>query len=174
MSAGAGDLDSMRLMARVLTLHYEEGLLQSEVATKLGLSSAKVNRLIKQGRELGLVQITINTPFQRLFELERRLTRRWNLKDCLVVPAVTGSAEATLNQVGRGAALVLVEDDPGRRHDRHVRRQGGAGDDREPRRQPFVRRQCGAHDRRRSGAALHRRQPHRDGDSPTNSAGGPR
>lgn len=109
MNAGAGELDSMRLMARVLTLHYEEGLLQSEVATRLGLSSAKVNRLIKQGRELGLVKITINTPFQRLFELERRLRRRWNLKDCLVVPAVTGSAEATLNQVGRGAAQVLVE-----------------------------------------------------------------
>ena len=99
----------MRLMARVLTLHYEEGRLQSEVATELGLSSAKVNRLIKQGRELGLVKITINTPFQRLFELERRLTRRWNLKDCLVVPAVTGSAEATLNQVGRGAAQAARE-----------------------------------------------------------------
>jgi DNA-binding transcriptional regulator LsrR (DeoR family) len=108
VGASGADLDSTRLMARVLTLHYEEGLLQSEVAIKLGLSSAKVNRLIKQGRELGLVKITINTPFQRLFDLERRLARRWNLKDCLVVPAVTGSTDGTLNQVGRGAAQVLV------------------------------------------------------------------
>jgi DNA-binding transcriptional regulator LsrR (DeoR family) len=51
----------------------------------------------------------VDTPFRRLFELERRLTRRWDLKDCLVVPVVTGSAETTLNQVGKGAAQVLVE-----------------------------------------------------------------
>ncbi|MCP4381831.1 MAG: sugar-binding transcriptional regulator [Hyphomicrobiales bacterium] len=109
MSSSEADFESMRLMALVLTLHYEEGLLQSQVATKLGLSSAKVNRLIKRGRELGMVQISVNSPFQPLFALERKFTQKWNLKNCLVVPAVTGNAETTLNQVGRGAGRVLSE-----------------------------------------------------------------
>ncbi|MHA1555177.1 MAG: sugar-binding transcriptional regulator [Alphaproteobacteria bacterium] len=109
MTTSGADFESLRLMARVLTLHYEEGRLQSQIATELGLSSAKVNRLIKQGRELGMVEITVNSPFQRLFDLERKLTQKWNLKTCLVVPTVTGNAETTLNQVGKAAGRVLAE-----------------------------------------------------------------
>jgi len=101
--------ESMRLIARVLTLHYEEGCPQSQIATELGLSLSKVNRLIKQGRELGMVEISVNSPFQRQFNLERELTQKWDLKNCLVVPAVTGNAETTLNQVGKAAGGVLVE-----------------------------------------------------------------
>lgn len=109
MNTGSTDYETMRLIARVLTLHFQEGQLQSQVANKLGLSTAKVNRLIKRGRELGMVQITINSPLQRLFDLECRFGERWDLKKCLIVPAVTGSAETTLNQVGRGAAQLLEE-----------------------------------------------------------------
>ncbi len=101
--------DQMRLIAKVLTLHYEEGRLQSEIAKELGLSSAKVNRLIKQGRELGMVQITIKSPLLRLFDLESALSGRWGLKNCLVVPAVSGSSETTLNEVGKGAARLLLD-----------------------------------------------------------------
>ncbi len=109
MSGNEPDFEGMRLMAHVLTLHYEEGLQQAQIAAELGLSSAKVNRLIKQGRELGMVEITVHSPFQRQFDLERKLTQKWGLKNCLVVPAVTGSAETTLNQVGKGGARLLVE-----------------------------------------------------------------
>lgn len=109
MNRSGADLESMQLMARVLTLYYEEDRLQSQIATELGLSSAKVNRLIKQGRELGMVEISVNSPFQRLFDLERELTQKWGLKNCFVVPAVTGNAQTTLNQVGKGAGRVLVE-----------------------------------------------------------------
>lgn len=109
MNTNGADFSAMRLMARVLTLYYEEGRLQSKIAADLGLSSAKVNRLIKQGREMGMVEISINSPFQRLFDLERALTQKWDLKNCLVVPTVTGNAQTTLNQVGKGAGRLLVE-----------------------------------------------------------------
>jgi len=45
VSISKADFEGMRLMARVLTLHYEEGHLQSRIAMELGLSPAKVNRL---------------------------------------------------------------------------------------------------------------------------------
>lgn len=104
MSVSGPDPDTQRLIARVLTLHFQEGMLQSEIATDMDLSTAKVNRLIKQGRELGMVEFIIHSPFQRLFELERRLKDRWPLDECVVVDAVTGNVTTTLDQVGRAAA----------------------------------------------------------------------
>ena len=109
MNPGTISPEQLRLIARVLALHFEDGRLQSEIAKELGLSSAKVNRLIKQGREMGMVQITIKSPMLRLFDLEHELKARWDLKNCLVVPTVTGSAEAMLNEVGKSAAALLVE-----------------------------------------------------------------
>ncbi len=109
MTPGNPNPDQMRLIARVLRLHFEEGRAQNEIAAELGMSTAKINRLIKQGRELGIVQITIKSPLLRLFDLERALGERWGLKHCVVVPAVTGSAEATRGEVGKGAATFLLD-----------------------------------------------------------------
>lgn len=109
MNANGIDIESMRTLARVLTLHYEEGRLQSQIATELGLSTAKVNRLIKQGREMGMVEISIKSPFQHVFDFERKLTEAWDLQNCFVVPSVTGNDDTILNQVGKGAGTVLVE-----------------------------------------------------------------
>ena len=81
MSTTGADYENMRLMARVLTLYYEEGRNQSQVATELGLSTAKVNRLIKQAKELGYVEIKVNTPFQTVTGLEDRLRSTFGLQD---------------------------------------------------------------------------------------------
>lgn len=109
MSYASLSPEQMRLIARVLSLHFEEGRQQSHIATELGLSSAKVNRLIKQGRELGMVQITIKSSLIRLFELERAMIDRWKLKSCVVVPTVAGSPEKTLQEVGKGAGGLLLD-----------------------------------------------------------------
>ncbi|WP_171124733.1 MULTISPECIES: sugar-binding transcriptional regulator [unclassified Ruegeria] len=107
MNASGPDPDTLRLIARVLTLHFQEGLLQADIANSLKLSTAKVNRLIKQGREMGMVEFRIHSPFQRLFELERQMKERWPLSACLVVNTVTENAEITLDQVGKSAAQHL-------------------------------------------------------------------
>lgn len=109
MNFATADFETIRLITRVLTLHFEDGRLQSQIAKELGLSTAKVNRLIKQGRELGMVKITINSPYQRLVELENKLTGNWDLKSALVTPTVTGNLETTLQQVGTAAGNLLVE-----------------------------------------------------------------
>jgi DNA-binding transcriptional regulator LsrR (DeoR family) len=99
----------MRLMARVLTLYYEEGRLQSRIAAELGLSSAKVNRLIKQGRELGMVEIIIRTPFQPLFDLETRIKELAEINDVLVTPTVSDNPDVVLQNVGGAAADLLLK-----------------------------------------------------------------
>lgn len=110
----AGELETLgfeqvRRIHTVLAMHFLEGKKQSEISVELNMSTAKVNRLIKQGRELGMVQISINSPYQRLVDLEQALIARWSLDSALVVPAVTDSPGTTLGQVGAVAGNLLVE-----------------------------------------------------------------
>jgi DNA-binding transcriptional regulator LsrR (DeoR family) len=103
------DFELSRLIQTVLTLHFIEGMKQSEIAQKLNLSHSKVNRLIARGRELGMVKINIETPYPRLAELEADLCKAAALRGAVVTPSVQGNAETTLNQVGRAAAGFLLE-----------------------------------------------------------------
>jgi DNA-binding transcriptional regulator LsrR (DeoR family) len=103
------DYDSTRLISRMLTLYYIEGKNQSEVGEALGLSTAKVNRLLKQAREQGLVEITIRTPFQHLFDLEYRLQTVCGVPEAVVIPKLSDDPDAVLQTVGRAAAEHLLQ-----------------------------------------------------------------
>lgn len=107
--AEKADFQTVRQIHSVLAMHFIEGRTQAEIATTTNMSHAKVNRLIKQGREMGMLQITIKSPYQRLTELEKVLSDQWKLQGALVTPTVSGSAETTLQQVGAAAATMLQE-----------------------------------------------------------------
>ena len=101
--------ESIRLINTILTLYYLEEMTQTEIAQRLGFSTAKVNRLLLQAREQGYVNITIKTPFQQLFELEDRLKAVFGLQDDIVIPAVAESSSTPLNALGNSAAEFLLE-----------------------------------------------------------------
>lgn len=103
------EFEAIRQIYTVLMLHFVDGMKQSDIAQMMNLSASKVNRLIAQGRRLGMVRIAIESPFQRLVELEKRLTAVDGLASSIVTPTVAGSAETTLQQVGRAAANQLLE-----------------------------------------------------------------
>ena len=103
------DFETVRQIHAVLVLHFIEGKKQSEIAAELNLSTSKVNRLITQGRKLGMLKIEIESPFQRLMDLEEALNRFARLGNTVVTPTVEGSEKATLQQVGRAAASHLTE-----------------------------------------------------------------
>jgi DNA-binding transcriptional regulator LsrR (DeoR family) len=103
------DYEGMRLMARVLTLYYEEGRNQSQVAADLGLSTAKVNRLIKQAKELGFVEIKIHTPFQTVFDLEDRLRTTFGVQDAVIVPEVSDDPVSEVSALGRAGSTRLLQ-----------------------------------------------------------------
>jgi DNA-binding transcriptional regulator LsrR (DeoR family) len=99
---------SIRLLSEILNLYYLEEKNQTEIATLLGLSTAKVNRLLKQARELGYVEINIRTPFMHLVEIERELKRVYQLPEALIIPSLA-NAPSTLQDVGRAAADYLLQ-----------------------------------------------------------------
>ena len=81
---------------------------QSEIAQRLSLSTAKVNRLLLKGREQGYVNITIRTPFQQLFDLEARLEAVFGIQDAIVIPSLPEGSSSPLNDIGAVAADYLL------------------------------------------------------------------
>lgn len=75
-----------QLSVRVAWLYFMEGLTQTEIAERLGLTRLRVNRLVSEARTSGLVGITLNTPLQSCVELERSLAERFSLASAVIVP----------------------------------------------------------------------------------------
>lgn len=101
--------ETARQIHRVLMMHYKEGLKQSEIAAQMNLSTARVNRLIKQGRENGMVEITIKSDFQPLFDIEEQLKERSNVHTAMITPTISDNPDVVLQIVGEAAAGVLLE-----------------------------------------------------------------
>lgn len=109
MNEAGDDFTSMRQMHAVLVRHFIEGRKQAEIAREMNLSTSKVNRLIAQARKSGMVKISIETPFQRLLDLERRLAATGLVQGAIVSPTVSGDDAVRLGQVGQAAAAHLAE-----------------------------------------------------------------
>jgi DNA-binding transcriptional regulator LsrR (DeoR family) len=76
------------LIVRAAWLYWVGGLNQEETAKRLGLHRSRVNRLLAEARDKGLVSITIQSDEARLFEVERRLESRFGLDFCLTTPPI--------------------------------------------------------------------------------------
>jgi DNA-binding transcriptional regulator LsrR (DeoR family) len=70
----------LELMARAAALYNLEDVTQADVAERLGLSSVKVGRLLKQAREAGIVEITAHAPPAITERLESDMRARFGLR----------------------------------------------------------------------------------------------
>ena len=101
--------EAARQIYSVLVMHFQEGITQAEIAKLTKLSHAKVNRLIKQGREMGMVEIAIRSPYQALFDLEARFREVTGLETVRITPSASANPETIMHQVGSAAATLLLE-----------------------------------------------------------------
>ena len=103
------DYNQARLISQILTMYYFENLTQAEIGRQLGLSTAKVNRLLQQARQDGMIEITIHTPFQHLFDLEVKLKAIFGLMEVVVIPPVAEDPMTFIHTLGRAGAQFLLE-----------------------------------------------------------------
>lgn len=101
------DYTQARLINRILNFYYVKDLTQLEIAQQLGLSTTKVNRLLQLARKFKMVEFTINTPFQHIFDQEAELRKRFDLQDARVIP-IEG-AETSLRSLGMAGASFLLD-----------------------------------------------------------------
>lgn len=88
------------LLAETARLYYEENLNQSEVGKQLNISRSKVSRLLKEAKEIGIVEININYPLERSVKLEQKIKSKFNLNKVMILKNNNFEYEETLSGLG--------------------------------------------------------------------------
>jgi deoxyribonucleoside regulator len=96
------------LLATVASLYYKFNQSQGEIAARLDISSSTVSRLIKEAREKGIVEVKINIPIPRDFELEQILIQKYGLKDAYILQTSADTDQSSLlGGIGQLAAIYI-------------------------------------------------------------------
>jgi DNA-binding transcriptional regulator LsrR (DeoR family) len=95
------------LLAKAARMYFVEDRSQDDVADVLGTTRSNVSRMLKQARDLGIVEIRIMDPAGRDHELEAALRDRFGLADARVLEVTPDTA--VLAGVGRLAVRWLDE-----------------------------------------------------------------
>lgn len=103
------DEEKHRLLADIATLYYKQNLTQAEIADAVGVSRASISRLLREARDVGVVEITVNEPLSRADSLAESLQATFNLDDAHVVTAGARGYAQTIEALGVVAAQVLRE-----------------------------------------------------------------
>lgn len=100
---GAGRLDAA---ARAGWLYYVAGRTQDEIAKILGISRQSAQRLVSAAVAEKLVKVRLDHPIADCMALSARLTDKYGLDVCEVVPTDPGSTDSALG-VAEAAAEIL-------------------------------------------------------------------
>lgn len=75
-------------VARIAWFYYHDGLTQSEISERLGLTRLKVSRLLEKGHQSGIIRVQINSRFEGCLEYENALRNHFALQNIRVLPAL--------------------------------------------------------------------------------------
>jgi DNA-binding transcriptional regulator LsrR (DeoR family) len=94
-------------MAKAAWLYHVAGLNQESAAKRLGITRARVNKLLSDARETGLVSISINQADVGLLPVEEDLRKSYGLDFCICTPAL-GAGSSDLGEFGSKIAFRAV------------------------------------------------------------------
>ena len=72
--------ERMRKLVTVARMYYEDNMNQSEIANALGVTRPLVSIYLSEAKELGIIEIKINSPFESDNNIMDILCRNFNLK----------------------------------------------------------------------------------------------
>lgn len=113
MSADPAEAQADETRARAAHLYFMLGLTQQAVGERMGLNRMKVNRLLAEARERGIVRIRIEAANAGRLALEDRLATRFGLDFVTVTPAEIGpetDLSAVIGRYGAQAVRPLLRD----------------------------------------------------------------
>ncbi len=99
--------DDIRLIVKIAQLYYDQEMTQAQIARELGIYRTTISRLLKRGRELGVVSISINYNYNENLWLEQQLKHKFGLKEAVVVPCQHEQEEEQLAMLGVQGAQML-------------------------------------------------------------------
>ncbi|MES0880434.1 sugar-binding transcriptional regulator [Roseibium sp. SCP14] len=94
---------------RAAWLSFVGGRTQGEIAAQLGVSPAKVHRLIAHAQKAGYVKFQVDGRPKECLELEEELADNFKLKNCIIAPDLGGGDdESALRAVAVSASQFLT------------------------------------------------------------------
>ncbi|MBA3912047.1 MAG: DNA-binding transcriptional regulator [Rhodobacter sp.] len=110
--------------ARAGWLYYVAGMTQDQIATELGVSRQRAQRLVSRAMTEGLIHVRLNHQIGACLDLEAALTDRFHLTRCRVAPslgagvdparAIAPAAAAELERVLRATEPLVIAFGTGR------------------------------------------------------------
>ena len=111
-SLGKDHTWEINLAARAAWMSYVGDMTQSEIAKRLGVSSARVHRLIQLAKQHGIIRVSIEGRPAECMHLEAEIAARFSLKSCTISPFLSDKQDnqdlAALS-VGQAAGQVLAQ-----------------------------------------------------------------
>lgn len=106
MARVSSDLELARVMTKVARLYHTRGMRQADIARTLGISQARVSRLLSGAEAAGIVRTVVVVPDGLNADLEESLESAYGLLEVHVVDAI-GSDETELTE-DLGTALASI------------------------------------------------------------------
>lgn len=100
-------VNELRLIARVAQMYHVDGQRQVDIAQHLGISQAKVSRMLKKAQEEAIVRTTVVSPSGTYADLETDLRQQFGLKEAIVVECTEDRDGAIMARIGEAAAYFV-------------------------------------------------------------------
>lgn len=101
--------DEQRLLVKLATLYYVDGLKQSQIAKQLDLSQSFVSRALTRCTKEGVVKISVVQPANVYLELEAQIQASFGITQAIVVDVQEASNEAQIKQAIGSAAAHYIQ-----------------------------------------------------------------
>lgn len=99
--------EQLRITARVARLYHTQSMRQTEIARLLGVSQARVSRILSAAEEQGIIKTIVIPPAGLYPDLEQQLADIYKLKQVHIVSGTDASATEPSRELGRALASVL-------------------------------------------------------------------
>ena len=99
-------IDELRLMAKIASMYYTQGLRQTEICQRLRIHQSTVSRALKKAEAEGIVRFTVTLPVGTHTDVENELQAHFGIDDAIVVDCFDDESQLA-RDLGAAAAFYL-------------------------------------------------------------------
>jgi len=99
--------ERIRLLVKISTMYYVDGMNQQEISNQLGVSRPQVSRLLMEAKTEGIVQINIHNPYSEEQQYERAISEIFGIKEVIVAQSNEDEQDKEEVHLARAAAILL-------------------------------------------------------------------
>jgi len=94
-------------LADVAEMYYLDGLTQSQIAKKMGVTRSTISRMITDAREEGIIEIKILRKFKFNEKIQKEIIREFDLLDAVIYNGQPEEYDRYLTHLGSVGAMAL-------------------------------------------------------------------